>query len=60
MTLEDQIHENPEHRGILRRRRTPNEFVAPGAEVVESRTKIGRRGQPLQVREPLPGAEDVE
>ena len=32
----------------------------PGAEDVESRPKIGRRGQPLQDREPMPGAEDVE
>ena len=30
----------------------------PGVEDVESRLKIGRRGQPLQDREPLPGAED--
>ena len=32
----------------------------PGAEDVESRPKVGRRGQPLQDREPMPGAEDVE
>ena len=31
-----------------------------GAEDVESRPKIGRRGQPLQAREPMPGAEDAE
>ena len=30
------------------------------AEDVESRPKTGRRGQPLQDREPMPGAEDVE
>ena len=29
-------------------------------EDVESRPKLGRRGQPLQDREPLPGAKDVE
>ena len=32
----------------------------PGAEDVESRPKIGRRGQPLRAVEPLPGAKDVE
>ena len=30
------------------------------AEDVESRPKIGRRRQPLQDREPLPGAKNVE
>ena len=30
------------------------------AEDAESRPKIGRRGQPLQDREPMPGAEDAE
>ena len=32
----------------------------PEAEDVEWRPKIGRRGQPLQDRESLPGAKDVE
>ena len=32
----------------------------PGAEDVESRPKIGRRGQPPQDREALPVAKDVE
>ena len=32
----------------------------PGAEDAESRPKIGRRGQPLQDREPMPGAKDAE
>ena len=30
------------------------------AEDVESRPKIGRRGEPIQDRVPMPGAEDVE
>ena len=47
-------HENI---GINEYRSNPTQ---PKVEDAESRPKIGRRGQPLQAREPMPGAEDAE